>query len=417
MRWPGIPPNLWKQLDEIVDKTEQALNASSDGSVLSLSGDGGMCIGIPPGDSIRAIITGGNNPYSWRSAQPSANGFDGTVANTGGELTGDEPSGPCAGTGTSRFRAAWERNGNTRVLPGTVVTLYPRYLDIGGEDQEYEFDFTEEPIVAELFSDQVPSTPLSASVPAGATTLKPVDYTQFPAENGFGVKVDNEYYFVSSGAGTSTWTVAPGYKGSAQEPHATNANITLAGTRWWMQQEPAAFGRWQSQPNGFVGHHLLEPAYELHGAFELPKTFYAELMRRSIDGVGTAVLGADLGSSTPTLTTSGPTTLPAYAPYSARIDDEYVYVLSVSGPTLGIKRGTFDTQGTSHQQGAGIRACHSEWYYEMSSGTDATGGGSGPSAPSAPSQPSGLTSGLGLWDENCNIVTVNFVNGILQAVM
>jgi hypothetical protein len=55
----------------------------------------------------------------------------------------------------------------------------------------------------------------------------------FPATNGYFIRVDNEVMQVTSGAGTSSWTISRGQLGTAAATHATNATITALATDWY----------------------------------------------------------------------------------------------------------------------------------------------------------------------------------------
>lgn len=71
-------------------------------------------------------------------------------------------------------------------------------------------------------------TPLAAAISTtNATTLTVSDVLGFPAAGAFTVVIDSEWLRVTSGAGTTTWTVTRGYASTTAATHLDEATVAL----------------------------------------------------------------------------------------------------------------------------------------------------------------------------------------------
>jgi hypothetical protein len=70
------------------------------------------------------------------------------------------------------------------------------------------------------------ATTLSGALTATSTTLTVASAAGFPTFGTFTIKVDNEYMLVTSGAGTTTWTVTRAQSGTTAVAHNSGASVT-----------------------------------------------------------------------------------------------------------------------------------------------------------------------------------------------
>lgn len=70
------------------------------------------------------------------------------------------------------------------------------------------------------------ATTLSGAMTAASTTLTVASAAGFPTFGTFTIKVDNEYMLVTSGAGTTSWTVTRAQSGTTAVAHNSGASVT-----------------------------------------------------------------------------------------------------------------------------------------------------------------------------------------------
>lgn len=164
------------------------LPITSDGEITTISTGRGVALSMPSTGSVLGMVTGGSNPYSWRSVVFTDQGGIELMLTADGAVAGSVTD-SYAGYSVPAEAAAWERNGNRSVYPGTVAWFTPRAAV--GEDVPYDFAAPPEEVifarVARIDPDARPETRVRLSADLlWDDTVAAVDYPErLPAGRGF----------------------------------------------------------------------------------------------------------------------------------------------------------------------------------------------------------------------------------------
>lgn len=364
---------LQARLARLEKKLAEPLDVRTDGSIISQRVPGGVALMLPQGGAggqgpmgdgdpsgrtrvVMAVITGGTNPYSWRSVREIGEGNFDVVTSGSGRLSG-----------TESYNAAFERNASRDVIPGAIVALSSlgAYSADGGGG--WVFDYRDRPVNAKLTEPEFAEGELDGDLDGEATTVEVLEgVVGFPGYNGFLIQVDDEIMEVVDGAGTTTWTVLRARKDTDASGHDSGAIITAVGIYDWEEVQAEL----ETQPDGNVwsdrdgepvlsGDYLIEPAKERTYRFDTPGDTVVQLWRkyRDLDIGMEAALSTNAGKNAGELQFGGAFNASGKfaVPFIARIQAEMVRVKNVreeGGDVIaGVDRGVFGTRRYNHISG------------------------------------------------------------------
>lgn len=314
-------------------------------------------------DRLLVVITGGENPYTWRNVfhnQPGDNSlevqFDGEQRITDGTI-----------------RPAYERNNNPDVPVGTVVTLVPAFRRGDGVmEEEWVFDYPLGPIPARLTTIGSPTTLLYTMT---ATVLTVQDATDFPGRNNYRIRIDTEVMEVTSGAGTTSWTVLRGVDGTVETVHADDSTITFTGGYAWQEQEAPVTGndlwvpRERTSPftagtvDGRSGTFTAEPARSRNHTTHVPDGLHVLLWRKTIDGTAATTLVGNLSADATDFIVQDSSQFPQ-TPFHVRIEGEHVRVETKSALGFTVIRGVYGSRAVRHESESVVQEAICEWTFE-----------------------------------------------------
>lgn len=318
-------------------------------------------------DQIVAVITGGSNPYSWRTIRPQEQGHYNALTEAQGKQSGSITGQDCS---TGDTRPAYEINDNKNVLPGTIVLLTPFFQTDSTVSLEYSFLYCPDKIAAQVFSEGAPTKTLNGGITATATSLITSSPTGFPARNNFFIKIDDEYMQVTAGAGTTNLTVTRGANNSVPSPHSNGADVILAGQYSWKEVKAVQtdVDRWEDRPcgRGDAGDWLYEPAVERNNNCLVPNETFVWLQKKTADGAGATTSVGDITAAATSIVLTSVASFPSptSANYYIRVESEYMRVTGRSSNTLTVTRGVYGSEAVQHESGSVVVEAICEWVFD-----------------------------------------------------
>lgn len=353
-------PGDYNQLKRQVRSLQNLANRST--TILASGADSvqlqdGIGLAVPSDGSILAVITGGTNPYSWKTVQPDDEGsWILTDPVSIGTVTMGTPTEPGA-------NAAWERNSNPHVIPGTIVSLYPGQWDNDDVGQEYWFDSPELTIWAKITSDGAPETTLSAGITSTATTAF-LNGALGNSRANIRVLIDAEIMQAQTMAtGSSLSNLLRGQDGTVATNHLQNTTVRLAGQYSWQSVIPPTTGndQWTVDASGLSGGFIQEPARERNFNCQVPDDTYVILRRRWRRGTGAGTLSNAMTADDTTIAVSGAGFPSMGDGYMLLVDGEFMwYNVNLAQVT----RGQFASYPTAHEIGTPVYEAIAEWIFD-----------------------------------------------------
>lgn len=228
--------------------------------------DGSTAIAHSVGEEIIQVSI----PYAWHEVYKAPAG-------------GWEPkAGGLSGTRTTN--PAFERNGNADVPIGSYVWLHGHSSNAYA-GQEWIFDYCCEDIVAKL-TNIIVAKPTELALPVdniyGFITVTSAG--NFPTTCRYRIKIDSEVMIVTSGMGTTTWTVTRGAHETNAKSHAADAVVEQYGAiAEWFEVKEATVGDWQRKSGGMTGVKEFYPAYERNGNNDVPEGIILKIWREFLN--------------------------------------------------------------------------------------------------------------------------------------
>lgn len=345
---------------------------NSDGSIYS-SNEGGTPSNIrPETQGYKAVITGGDNPYSFRTVYdiPDDTGGYGLEGANQGYWQGDAGAGTADhSTSGSYDVVAYEKTGNKNVYPGSIVWLYVKnYVPplYGTSGDQYEFEWTETPINAQVTTSTAPSTTSTNDPGEAGTTLTVTSASSFPGRAPFKVKVELEIMLVTAGAGTTSWTVERAVDGTFAAEHPIGSTVTLVGQMAWNEVwgDVTSETKWEDREQR-SGGFVVEAAYERNWNPHVPDLTYVQLFKRFRDGAGETDLAVTCAPDDTTLIVdTASTAFPTVYPYMIRVEGEFMKVTAAGANTFTVERGQYGTWAMQHELGQVVREAMADWVYD-----------------------------------------------------
>lgn len=375
MTTPATTARMQRQLDSLESQVTQLLRGNnSDGSAFSSNEGGTPSSMVPETLNFKAVITGGDNPYSWRTVYDlyDGSGDYNSLQAQEGWTVGDSGGGTSdTHTPGDKDAPAWCKSGNRNVYPGAIVWLTVKAFVSPDDDtsgQEYEFDWVDTPVDAQITAIGRPSAALTSGITAAATTA-PINgsYTLFPGRANFCVLVDYEVMEVTAGAGSNSWTVTRGVDGTFASAHLSGSTVYLVGQNAWTEQwgDQTSATLWEDRNNPRSGGFLAEAACERNGNTHVPSLTYVKLWRRFRDGSGSTTLSVALTPTDETMQVASIASFPLTYPWMARIEGEFIRVDSLtSGTTYNVTRGQFGSWPMQHEVGLTVYEALADWVYD-----------------------------------------------------